>query len=229
MRLHSNSPPKGDLFMLKEQGENTEGTVAVPPAATEETITKIVSKRLSEDRAKLAKALGYDSWEAAMNSGMDKKLLDAGIEPETAKPIIETMVEKHTKVLEAEELIAREQKKRQEAELALLNTKYGININSLEALDAETKDLVSKGVSLDKAYAAIHAEEILASKTVATATKANSTSLNHMTSLPGGSATPPVNAISISQEEIKAVKQYLPNATEEDIKKFYAAHPELKK
>ena len=113
--------------------------------------------------------------------------------------------------------------------MALLNTKYGININSLEALDAETKDLVSKGVSLDKAYAAIHAEEILASKTVATATKANSTSLNHMTSLPGGSATPPVNAISISQEEIKAVKQYLPNATEEDIKKFYAAHPELKK
>lgn len=96
--------------MLKEQGENTEGTVAVPPAATEETITKIVSKRLSEDRAKLAKALGYDSWEAAMNSGMDKKLLDAGIEPETAKPIIETMVEKHPKVLEAEELIAREQK-----------------------------------------------------------------------------------------------------------------------
>lgn len=229
MRLHSNSPPKGDLFMLKEQGENTEETAAVPPAATEETITKIVSKRLSEDRAKLAKALGYDSWEAAMNSGMDKKLLDAGIEPETAKPIIETMVEKHPKVLEAEELIAREQKKRQEAELALLNTKYGININSLEALDAETKDLVSKGVSLDKAYAAIHAEEILASKTVATATKANSTSLNHMTSLPGGSATPPVNAISISQEEIKAVKQYLPNATEEDIKKFYAAHPELKK
>ena len=77
--------------------ENETGA-KVPTPGTSQDETKAFSERLKavreKDRAELAAALGFESWETALNSGLDKKLLDAGIEPSVGKPIIEDAVAK---------------------------------------------------------------------------------------------------------------------------------------
>lgn len=211
---------------MNGQGENPNNG-AVPPAADD--VTKIVSKRLNEEREKLAKAIGFDSWDSAMNSGLDKKLLDAGIEPTTAKPVIESIVNSHPKVLEAEALLAKEREKREQAELGLLNAKYGVTINSYNDLDSDTKKLVDNGVPIEKAYLAIHMDELQGKTATNKATTVATNSLNHMTSIPGGAVAPASDAISVSPQEVASVRQYLPNASEEDIKNFLKAHPQLRK
>jgi len=61
---------------VEEKG--AEGT-ATPAVENQENITKIVSERIKKtrekDRAELAKAMGFDSWEALLNSGVDKKTI----------------------------------------------------------------------------------------------------------------------------------------------------------
>lgn len=211
---------------MNGQGENPNNG-AVPPAADD--VTKIVSKRLNEEREKLAKAIGFDSWDSAMNSGLDKKLLDAGIEPTTAKPVIESIVNSHPKVLEAEALLAKEREKREQAELGLLNAKYGVTINSYNDLDSDTKKLVDNGVPIEKAYLAIHMDELQGKTATNKAATVATNSLNHMTSIPGAAVAPASDAINVSPQEVASVRQYLPNASEEDIKNFLKAHPQLRK
>lgn len=211
----------------EETGEN----VATPPVA-EQDVTKIVSKRINEirekDRAELAKAMGYESWDAAMNSGLDKKLLDAGIDPAVGKPIIDNAVSNHPDVIKAKALIAEAEKAKMNAEIQALNAKYHLDIKSMDEIDAETKEYVSKGIPLERAYLVTHYDTVNRNPDQqATARTINSQSLNHISTLPGTSANP-ANVMVVSQTDITNVKKYLPNATEEQIKKFLAAHPELK-
>lgn len=220
--------------MENEQGENVEqSTATVTPAVDEETVTKIVSKRISaireKDRAELARAMGYDSWEAALNTGLDKKLLDAGIDPTVGKPIIDDAIKTHPEVVRARELIAEAERVRAEAELMKLNAKYGVSIKSLDELDADTKSLMEKGISLDKAYVAAHYDELASGKKPqavdpATVTK-NSTS--HLTPLPGRGGVP-VEPVVVTREQISQIKKYMPNASDDKVKEFLAKHPEMK-
>ena len=205
---------------------------ATPPVA-EQDVTKIVSKRINEirekDRTELAKAMGYDSWDDAMNSGLDKKLLDSGIDPAVGKPIIDSAVSNHPDVLKAKALIAEAEKAKANAELQALNTKYGLSIASMDDIDAETKEYVSKGIPLEKAYLVTHYDTLQNAHgtNTETAKAVNNQSLSHITTIPGASASA-AKVTVVSQADIANVHKYLPGATEDQIKKFLEAHPELK-
>ena len=66
-----------------------------PSVDTTEIIAKRLAAMRAKDREDLAKAMGYESWDNAMNSGVDKQLLDAGIDPDMGKPVINKLVENH--------------------------------------------------------------------------------------------------------------------------------------
>ena len=214
--------------------EETGVNNATTPVA-EQDVTKIVSKRINEirekDRAELAKAMGYDSWDAAMNSGLDKKLLDAGIDPAVGKPIIDSAVSTHPDVLKAKALIAEAEKAKANAEIQVLNSKYGLNLTSMDDIDAETKEYVSKGIPLEKAYLVAHYDTLQnahhETNTVDTARTVNNQSLSHMTTIPGASASA-AKVTVVSQTDVANVRKYLPGASEDQIKKYLEAHPELK-
>ena len=198
--------------------------------------TKAFSERLKtvreKDRAELAAALGFDSWDAAMNSGLDKKLLDAGIEPSLGKPIIEDAVANHPEVIKARQLVAQAEREKTAAELQLLNEKYGLQYKSVEDLDSAVRDLLGKGLTLGQAYAAVHYDDLNKRQTQNPTEVAKGQlgqSLNHMNSVPGNGAAAPTSATAISQADIDAVRRFMPNATQEQIAKFLAAHPEIKK
>lgn len=208
----------------------------VPSPGTQQDETKAFSERLKatreKDRAELAAALGFESWDAAMNSGLDKKLLDAGIEPSVGKPIIEDAVANHPEVIKARQIAAQAEQAQKAAELQLLNEKHGLQYKSVDDLDQPVKDLLAKGVPLSQAYVAVHYEELSGRQTQDPA-KLNKAqldqSLKHMGGVPGTGAAAPTDATSISQTDIASVRRFMPNATEEQIAKFLAAHPEIKK
>ena len=207
----------------------------VPTPGTKQDETKAFSERLKsareKDRAELAAALGFESWNAALNSGIDKKLLDAGIEPSIGKPIIEDAVANHPDVIAARQIAAQAVKAQQDAELKLLNESYGLSLNSIDELDTETKSLMEKGVSLGRAYVAVHFSELnkQTQDPAATAKAQRDSSLGHLSGVPGGGAAAPTSARTVTQTDVDAVKRFMPRATQEEIAKFLAAHPEIKK
>lgn len=207
----------------------------VPTPGTQDE-TKAFSERLKavreKDRAELAAALGFESWETAMNSGLDKKLLDAGIEPSVGKPIIEDAVANHPEVIKARQIAAQAEQDKKAAELQLLNERHGLQYKSVDDLDAPVKDLLAKGVPLSQAYVAVHYDELNGRQTQDPTKVAKAQlgqSLGHIGSIPGGGAPAPTSATSVTQTDIDAVKRFMPNATQEQIAKFLAAHPEIKK
>lgn len=214
--------------------DNETGAKVPTPGTVDET--KAFSERLKatreKDRAELAAALGFDSWENALNSGLDKKLLDAGIEPSVGKPIIEDAVANHPEVIKARQIAAQAEQAQKTAELQLLNEKHGLQYKSIDDLDEPVKNLLAKGVPLSQAYVAIHFDELNGRQTQDPAKTAKAQldqSLGHVSSVPGGGAPAPASATTISQADVDAVKRFMPNATQEQIAKFLAAHPEIKK
>jgi hypothetical protein len=127
--------------MDNENGVKPTEVAEQPPA---EKIDKIIARRLSESREQLAVALGFDSWDSAMNSGYDKKLLDAGIDPKVGKPIIDNLVSTHPEVQAAKQVLAEAKEQRTAAEITALNTKYGLNIEALTSLTTKQKILSLK-------------------------------------------------------------------------------------
>jgi hypothetical protein len=213
------------------------GANDVPSPSTEQNkddnVTKAFAKRLAEtrekDRAELATALGFSSWDDALNSGLGKKLVDAGIDPTAGKPIIENIVSTHPDVIKAKQLIAEAEKSKEQADLDILNAKYNLQITSIDSLDDETKALIAKGVAVDKAYVAVHYDELSKpSDPVAVAQKQQANSLTHLSSLPGNAAKAE-SVIPVTQADIANVRKYMPNASEDDIKKFLQKHPEYKR
>lgn len=210
--------------------------VKVPTPGTQQDETKAFSERLKavreKDRAELAAALGFSTWQDALNSGIDKKLLDAGIEPSIGKPIIEDAVANHPDVIAARQIAAQAVKAQQDAELRLLNETHGLDFKNIEDLDQETKSLMEKGVPMGRAYVAVHFNELSNKQTqdpAATAKVQLGQSLGHITGVPGGGAAAPTSAKTITQNDINAVKRFMPGATQEQIAKFLEAHPEIKK
>lgn len=198
--------------------------------------TKAFSERLKtareKDRAELAAALGFDSWETALNSGLDKKLLDAGIEPSIGKPIIEDAVANHPEVIKARQIAAQAERDKEAVELQLLNEKHGLQYKNIDDLDAPVRDLLAKGVPLSQAYVAVHFDELNNRQTQDPAKVAKAQldqSLGHIESVPGNGAKAPTSVASITSADIAAVKRFMPNATQEQIARFLAAHPEIKK
>ena len=220
---------------VEEKGAEGTATPAVENN-DKDNITSIVSKRIKQtrekDRAELAKAMGFDSWEALLNSGVDKKLLDAGIDPEVGKPVINDIVENHPEVRRAKEILAEAENIKKTTELQQLNTKYGTTFTSFEDLDEETKDLISKGVPVSKAYVAVHFDEIKLNRTetdpVKIAAAQKQQSLLHMKTIPGGATPPPTSNIVVTQADIDNVRRHMPSASMEQIKSFIEKHPGIK-
>lgn len=201
---------------------------AASPAAKEEQISKIVAQRLNQSREKLATALGFESWDAAMNSGYDKKLLDAGIDPKVGKPIIDDLVANHPEVQSAKAILAEAKQEKANAELLALNTKFGLSIDSVDSLDDETKRLMASGIPLARAYAAVHYDELQGTPVTTDARAQTAMAKTHVSPLPGNSAASPAKVTAISQADIANVRKLMPGATDESIKKFLEAHPEIK-
>ena len=62
------------------------------PPADPPSETKAFSERLKKEKEKMAKQLGYNTWEEALEAKTNATLTDKGFDPETIKPVLKELM-----------------------------------------------------------------------------------------------------------------------------------------
>lgn len=204
---------------------------SVPPTEpeTDKTVnsTKAYSERLNKDRERIrseerdgiAKSFGYENWAEYLDAQTNNSLLEKGLDPEQIKPLIKDAIKNDPDYMEAMRI--KQEKEKLEAtiwandELKRLNEKFGLSFKKVEDLGKETIDLWNSGMSLDKAYAANHYEDIRNSA-IRRAKEIND-GKSHLTDTNAGNQ---VAVKTISSEQMRVFKALNPRASEEQIKAY---------
>lgn len=186
-----------------------------------ERLNKDRERIRSEERERIAQDFGYTNWAEYMEHQTNMKLLDNGLDPEEVRPVIKELIKSDPEYLEAMEYKKKEEaaKARQwgEEEVRKLNSKFGTSFSSIDDLDAETIKLFNSGISLDRAYASQHYEE-LQDLAVKKAKIVNGK--EHLRNPQTSTQISTDVKYEISDKEFKKFKAINPYATEEQIKAY---------
>ena len=193
------------------------------PTADPPSETKAFSERLKKEREKMAKQLGYNSWEEAIESKTNDKLLDKGIDPETVKPILKELMQADPDYRAAMEYKKEkeeiEQKTWADNEVKKLNEKFGLGLKDVNALDENVIKLWNSGLSLEKAYAAEHYEDI--QKAAFKRGSIKQTGKEHLTDPAAKGSNPDIITVKKpTAEQLQYFKALNPDASDEDIIKY---------
>ena len=196
-----------------EQPEQVDATKAFSKRLKEETI-----KIREEERANLAKTLGYETYDDMVKHQPDNKLLQDGYDPETIRPILNDLLKTTPEYQEAMQY--KKEKEELEKELfasdsiKMLNSTFGTTFTSINDLDKDTIDLWNKGVPLDRAYAASNYKTL----TKPTPQPKQQTGKEHMQPVEKGATKSDVRVAT--EDDIRRFRIFNPSATVEEINKF---------
>lgn len=219
---------------VEKQADNivtTEEKVEQPTSPVENAVdpTKAYSERLKKDRAaiekevaqktreEIAKSYGYESFDAYNKAQQDNKILDKGLDPELVRPIVNELIEKDPKIIQARELLARQEEldKALYAQNALvaLNNKFGTNFTSINDLDPDTVAMWNAGTPLEKAYAANNYEQI--KENAVKQVKIQASGKDHLKTVETGNVQS--NVKKLTQTEIDLIKKMNRDITDAEI------------
>lgn len=196
-----------------EQPEQVDATKAFSKRLKEETI-----KIREEERANLAKTLGYETYDDMVKHQQDNKLLQDGYDPETIRPILNDLLKTTPEYQEAMQY--KKEKEELEKELfasdsiKMLNSTFGTTFTSINDLDKDTIDLWNKGIPLDRAYAASNYKTL----TKPTPQPKQQTGKEHMQPVEKGATKSDVRVAT--EDDIRRFRIFNPSATVEEINKF---------
>lgn len=198
------------------------------PASPTEDPTKNYSDRLKKDREKirneerdnLAKELGYENYEKFREAHVDNSLLDKGLDPDTVKPLLKDLIKNDPEYVEAMRFKAEKEELEKDVwakdQIKALNDKFGLNLQSISDLDEDTVKLWNNGVSLDKAYAANHYEDL--EKSSLRKLKEQDSGKSHLKNVDG--STVESDEVVVTDEIYRQFKAFNPDVTREDVKKY---------
>lgn len=194
---------------------------ASPPLAKEKELelTAAMSKRINEVRAKteaevrdkIAKELGFETYDAMQKAKHKKEIADAGYDPDDLEKVIEPLLEKRLasdpRMLKLQQIEEQEKKTYISNQLAEIEKVTGLKLTEAD-LSPETVELWQKGVELSKAYIATNSAKILAANTKG--------STAHLSS---GTGTGGTKLRGLTQAEKDLYRAINPYATEEELNK----------
>lgn len=198
------------------------------PASPTEDPTKNYSDRLKKDREKirkeerdnLAKELGYENYEKFREAHVDNSLLDKGLDPDTVKPLLKDLIKNDPEYVEAMRFKAEKEELEKNVwakdQIKALNDKFGLNLQSISDLDEDTVKMWNNGVSLDKAYAANHYEDL--EKSSLRKLKEQDSGKSHLKNVDG--STVESDEVVVTDEIYRQFKAFNPDVTREDVKKY---------
>lgn len=208
-----------DLFKDPSDSQSGDGDSGEP----EENLTKTMSQRINTVRAKaeketqdkVAKEMGYKSYEA-MKEAQDKKLiLEHGYDPEdiekVIEPIIKKRIEDDPRFKELEALKQRNQEVYLEKQIASINEATGQQLKASD-LSEKVLELWGKGIELEQAYYAVHGKEVVSS----IASKVQGGSLAHLAT---GTSHKGVKKRMLTREEKAMWKSLHPEISDEELSK----------
>lgn len=220
------SPQEGNTTptpATEEKGETDPGATANPDV----TATKAFAKRLKEstekavndEREKIAKSMGYDSYAAMVAANENKVIAQKGLDPDQVAPIVDELVKKRIdndpRMLELEGYRKREAEIFAQNELAEIAKLTDGEITKLEQLPPEVVELWKSKGSLKAAYLEAKGEDLV-NKLKAKQNRGTTAHLNTAT----GTTPATSNTRPLTPEEIKMYKFFNPNMTDEELSKI---------
>lgn len=213
-----------DLF--KDDIEDSQSSDGDGEGAGEnKDLTKNMSQRINTVRAKteketqdkVAKELGYESYEAMKKAQTDKLITEHGYDPtdleKVIAPIVEKRFESDPRFKELEVIKQRDRKIYVEEQLKAINESTGqeLKVSDLSK-DKEVLDLWGRGIELEQAYYAIHGKSVVST----IASKIQSGTMTHLT--PGSSNSGTKRRV-LTDEEKGIWKALHPDITDEELSK----------
>lgn len=182
-------------------------------------VSKIVSKRINEEREKLAKELGYDSYKELKATRLKEQITketSLDYEDEEVKKVVKLAQEHDPEREKLEEEIKqlREEKATlwEKEQLLALRTEYPelAKVKSLSELDEKTVALIEKGIEPIDAYFAANREKILKKG-------GKGDDKAHLKGDKGGGSSSNDKATTITPEVLAIHRELNPNLTDEEI------------
>ena len=212
----------------KEQKSAEDTQVVKKTNEEKRSDAKAFSIRLNEEREKIAKEAGYESYDDMRKQREKKKLEDEGLDPEVASPVLEDLVkqriEQDPRIKEYEELKKREQEREFkewcEKEVKQLNSLTDGKIKSLSDVPQDVVKLSEKTGSLKSAYLQLHGEELIAQMKLKQSSQESKGTTNHLAQVKDGvSSTNKTRPLT--PEERRAYKMINRNITDEELDKKF--------
>lgn len=194
-------------------GDSMESTKAFAHRLKEKTESAIVA-----ERERIAKELGYESYDELQKSKEKKMLEDNGLNSDDVAPVVDKIVEERLKndprMKELDNYREQQMKEFANKELEEIKTLTNGEVTSMEQIPKDVLEDWKKSGSLKKSYIALHGEELIV-KARTIAPKATTTHLQS----PGGAPPQPSEFRLLTDEEKKIWKIFNPSMTEEELNK----------
>ena len=203
----------GDSKHKESTDNQIENTKAFSIRLNEKT-----EKARLEERERIAKDFGYDSYDVMIKEREKKMLEDKGLTPEEVSPIVEELVKKRMnddpRMQELSELRRKRTEEFAKEELAKLNKLTDGTITNMNQVPKDVMEEWAKTGSLTGAYLKLHGEELIA--------KVKSGQLNGSTShikTPDTGSNVHTYKRPLTKDEIKIWKAFNPKMTAEELNK----------
>lgn len=172
-----------------------------------------------EEREKIAKDFGYESYDSMVKEREKKLLEDKGLTPDEVEPIVEELVKKRLnddpRMQELTELRKKRTEEFAEQELAKLSKLTDGEISKINQIPKDVIDEWTKTGSLTAAYMKLHGEELL----IKVKSGQSNGSTSHLKT-PGAGSNVDTGKRPLSTEERKMWKFFNPGMTDEELSKI---------
>ena len=215
---------------IKETASETQSTETKTSDNVESSVeqTKAFAKRLSErttkavadERERIAKDMGFASYDAMMKSKERKVIEDNGLDPETSSKAIDEIVkmrlDSDPRMQELEEVRSIRMKEFAKNELEEITKLTEGEVTSLSQLPKPVIDLWKQCGSLKSAYLQLEGENLLKR------TRANQSrgSTDHLRSPGDNSSNVPNDKRTLTDEEKSVWKLFNPQMTDDELNKI---------
>lgn len=214
----ASQPQETDDASSQAQGaKSTEDSIETTKAFAHRLKAKTEEAVVAE-RERIAKDMGYESYEAMQKSKEAKLLEDSGLNSEDVAPVVEKLVEERLKndprMKELDGYRERQMQEFAKRELEEIKKLTNGEVTSIDQIPSDVIEDWKKSGSLKKSYITLHGEELIV-KARSSAPKGTTTHLQN----PAGAPPTPTGTRPLTAEEKKVWKTFYPRMSEEELNK----------
>lgn len=199
-----------DLFKDSNESDSESAITADDLKAEDDKVmTKAVSKRINavrekteqETQNKIAKELGYNSYEELLKASEKKLVKEAGLDETDTEDLVNKLVEKRLandpRMKRLEEYESRDKQNFVNSQLQEINELTGSEFKDVSELPEDTLKMWEKTGNLKQAYLATYGESLLTKRKVV-----NNGSTNHMAQSSVGNTTEKRRGLTAKERDI---------------------------
>jgi hypothetical protein len=220
-----------DLFGSEQESSPAEQEAPSAPQAAPKQESKDQAKafsiRLNEEREKIAKEAGFNSYEDMKKKRELKQMEDKGLDTDVAAPLIDDLVkqrlENDPRIKRLEELEKKEKDREfqewTKKQLTEVNAIPGVNFKTIADIPQDVIKLSESLGSVKKAYMALHGDTVLKNLDTKQKSDESKGGTSHLAQPDGQGGTVPQTR-PLTEAERKAYKMVVRGITDDELDKL---------